>query len=92
MKTYPVTTRVDGETKGRLQAIAEATDRSEAYLVRAAIESFVDVNAWQVAEIKRGLKAMESDALAATHEDVEAWVTSWNTKAERSRPKVRPRR
>ena len=82
-KSVPVSTRVTPELKQRLQRLASDTDRSEADLVAQAIEQFVDLNAWQIAEIRARLgaaKAGEEPGIA--HERVAEWLQSWGTDHE----------
>jgi len=86
MKAAPIMTRVDAETKRKLKALAEATDRSEAYLAREAIEAYVALNAWQVEEIARSLEELRAGAPTVAHEDVKAWVRSWDSPDERKKP------
>jgi predicted transcriptional regulator len=50
------TIRVDRKTKARLEKLAKETRRSESRLAAEAIRSYVDVNEWQIAGIKEGLK------------------------------------
>ena len=88
-RSIPVMTRVGPDTKAKLQALARSTRRSEAYLAKEAIEAFVEVNAWQVEEIKRGLEEAKSGTPGVSHERVEAWVRSWGTSKELKRPKPR---
>ena len=47
----------------------------------------VDVNAWQVEQIKQGLDEGRSGAPGVPHAAVEAWVRSWGTRKELKRPK-----
>lgn len=86
MKSAPVMTRVAAETKRKLKALAEATDRSEAYLAREAIEAYVASNAWQVEEIAKSLEEVRASAPTVPHEDVEAWVRSWGSLKESAKP------
>jgi RHH-type rel operon transcriptional repressor/antitoxin RelB len=55
-----MTIRVDGKTKSRLEKLARATERTKSYLAAEAIRAYVDLNEWQIGEIKAALK--EADA------------------------------
>jgi RHH-type rel operon transcriptional repressor/antitoxin RelB len=85
-RTQPVMTRVSSTLKKKLKGLAKQTDRSESYLAAEAIAAYVDVNAWQVEQIKKGLDEARSGVPGVLHEDVEAWVRSWGTRKERKRP------
>jgi len=70
-KTTTLTIRVPLETKERLGALAEATGRSKAYLALEAVDHYLDVEAWQIAEIQQGLREADAGEFASD-EEVEA--------------------
>ena len=86
-KSVVVTTRVSRETKARLSVLAKDTRRSESFLAAEAIESYVDLNAWQVGLVKRRLAEVEAGAPMVPHEDVERWLDSLGTDRELPMPK-----
>jgi len=86
-KTVPVMTRVSPELKERLQALAKDTNRSESYLAAEAIAEYVEMNAWQVKEIRRRLDEAKAGAPGVAHEEVDAWVRSWGSENELPKPK-----
>lgn len=51
----PITVRAPCELLARLDAIAAATERDRSYLIRRAIEQFVEANSWQIERIQAGL-------------------------------------
>lgn len=53
--TAAFTIRLDDETLAKLDALAVDTDRSRNWLAAKAIESYVELNAWQIEQIKAGL-------------------------------------
>ncbi|MBM4258742.1 MAG: ribbon-helix-helix protein, CopG family [Deltaproteobacteria bacterium] len=55
-----LTIRVDTETKQRLEQLAKATDRTRSYLAAEAIRQYVELNEWQIQEIKQAVT--EADA------------------------------
>jgi predicted transcriptional regulator len=65
------TIRVDRKTKARLEKLAKETRRSESRLAAEAIRSYVDVNEWQIAGIKEGLKEADAGKFV-TKREVEA--------------------
>jgi predicted transcriptional regulator len=79
LKSVVVTTRVSRETKARLSALAKDTRRSESFVAAEAIESYIDLNAWQVGLVKRRLAEVEAGAPTVPHEDVERWLDSLGT-------------
>jgi predicted transcriptional regulator len=82
-----MTIRVDRKTKTRLEKLAKATARSKSWLAAEAIRAYIELNEWQVAEIKRAIKEADSgDAQFVDHEEVAKWLASWGTTHERKPP------
>ena len=48
-KSTMMTVRITPEVKDKLDALARDTKRSKSYLASEAIETYVNLNAWQVA-------------------------------------------
>jgi predicted transcriptional regulator len=63
-------TRIEPKTKKKLQTLARDTNRSEAYLVSEAIESYVAANEWQVELIRERLAEAKAGGPTLTHEEV----------------------
>ena len=57
--TAPFTVRLEEETLSALDTLAEKTERSRNWLVARAIESYVSLNAWQIAKIEEGMAAAD---------------------------------
>ena len=55
-----MTIRLEPELKNRLDQLAEATHRSKSFLAAEAIRDFIELNEWQIQEIKAAIK--EADA------------------------------
>lgn len=53
--TAAFTIRLDDELLAKLDALATDTERSRNWLATKAIESYVELNAWQIEQIKAGL-------------------------------------
>ncbi len=76
-----MTIRLDPELKNRLDQLAEATNRSKSFLAAEAIRDFIDLNEWQVQEIKDSLKEADNGDFA-TDEDVANTVRKWGVNAD----------
>ena len=63
-KSAMMTVRLTPEVSEKLDALARDTKRSKSYLASEAIASYVDRNAWQIEEIKRGLEEARSGTRA----------------------------
>ena len=71
MNTFSV--RLDARTKERLERLARSTSRSRSYLVSEAIQEYISVNEWQIAEIEKAVEeAGRPGAKFVSHEKIEA--------------------
>lgn len=85
-KSVAVITRVSPELKAKIEALAQQTKRSEAFIAREALASFVDANAWQVATIAKRQAELQAGGETVPHEEVERWIDSKGTDKERPMP------
>jgi len=60
METTILTLRVPQDVKDQLGKLSEATHRSQSFLGGEAIRRYVELEAWQIAEIQQAL--IEADA------------------------------
>ena len=81
-----VNVRIDPASKKRLEKLAKSTGRSRSFLAAEAINEYPDLNAWQVAGIQKAVASLDRGD-GVSHERVKEWVSSWNSKKERSAPK-----
>lgn len=75
-KSAMMTVRLTPEVREKLDALARDTKRSKAYLASEAIETYVDLNAWQIAHIKAALAEDEAGGAGMPHGEVMRWVAS----------------
>ena len=79
-----MTLRLDRDTIRRLNELAQATDRSKAWLAAQAVKTYLDLNEWQIVAIREAVaKADRRGAKFFTQEEVDAWLTTWGTPQER---------
>jgi len=82
-----MTLRLDADTLARLDELAQATDRSKAWLAAQAVKTYIALNEWQTRAIRDAVKrANRRDARSVGHEEVDAWLASWGTAQERKPP------
>ena len=72
--------RLPAELANRLGALAEATGRTKSFLAVQAIQDFVEREAWQVAEIKKGLAEADAGDFASDEENA-ALDAKWGYRA-----------
>ncbi len=75
-----MTVRLEDDIKDRLDALAEATQRSKSFLAAEAIRSYVESNEWQIGEIKAALKEADAGDFASD-KDVTALTKKWKVNA-----------
>jgi predicted transcriptional regulator len=88
MSSATVTVRVASDVKKRLEKLAKSTGRTRSYLAAEALNTYLDVNEWQVARTKRAIESLDRSE-GVPHGDVMRWVDSWGKKDERPAPKRR---
>ena len=66
-----MTVRLEPDLKQRLDRLAEATQRSKSFLAAQAIRDFVDVNEWQVQEIRSAIVEADRGDFASEEEVTE---------------------
>ena len=82
-----MTLRLDPGILRRLDQLAQATDRSKAWLAAQAVKTYLDLNEWQIKAITGAVaRADRQDAQFVTDEEVDAWLATWGTSKERKPP------
>jgi len=85
-KPTPVSLRLQPELNERVTAIANSLDRSKSWVIEQAIKDYVELEDWRRAAIEEGLKDAD-DGRVVAHDDVVAWVRSWDQPDELPPPK-----
>lgn len=65
--------RLPEETEHKLAMVAKATGRSKSYIALSAIDEYVDLQAWQIEGILRGLEQIETGEVVSHEEVVKEW-------------------
>jgi predicted transcriptional regulator len=78
--------RIPKHLKNGLERLAESTSRSKSFLAVEALESYLEANAWQVEKIEETIAKLDAGAPTVPHDEVEAWVGSWDTESEPPKP------
>ena len=61
--------RLPKGTKEKLQALADATGRTKAFLAQDAIERYLELESWQIKGIQEGLKEVD-EGKTIPYEDI----------------------
>jgi RHH-type transcriptional regulator, rel operon repressor / antitoxin RelB len=77
-----ITIRVDRKTRTRLEQLAKAMERTKSYVAAEAIRTYVELNEWQVREIRAAVKEADAGDFA-TEKDVQAVMKKWSRRARK---------
>jgi RHH-type transcriptional regulator, rel operon repressor / antitoxin RelB len=75
-----MTIRLEDDTKDRLDKLAEATQRSRSFLAAEAIREYVELNEWQVGEIRTAIAEADRGEFASDAE-VKRLFDGWRRRA-----------
>lgn len=75
-----MTIRLEEDTKARLDALAESTNRSRSFLAAEAIREYIALNEWQIGEIQAALGEADKDDFASPAE-VQVLRNKWSVNA-----------
>ena len=76
-----MTIRLEPELKSRLDKLAIATHRSKSYLASEAVREFIELNEWQILELKDAIIEADAEDFASDQE-VETVFRQWTTNAD----------
>lgn len=76
-----MTIRLEPHLKDRLDELAETTRRSKSFLAAEAIRDFIELNEWQVQEIKEAIKEADAGDFA-TDKQVNKVFSKWNVNGD----------
>ena len=74
MAKETITLRLDKEKKEALEALATALDRDRSYVLKEAVDAYLDAHAWQIEHIKKGLKQAEAGEFASDRQVAKAFA------------------
>ncbi|WP_026736174.1 CopG family ribbon-helix-helix protein [Fischerella sp. PCC 9605] len=68
MSKENITFRLDSEKRALLDKIAAGLDRDRTYILNEAVDIYLDLYQWQVAEIEAGIKEADAGDFATDEE------------------------
>ena len=84
--TETLSIRIDADTKQRLDALAERSNRSKSFLAAEAIARYIEAEEWQLSEIQAGIDDVEAGH-TVSHDKVSKWLKSWGKRSESKAPR-----
>lgn len=76
-----MTIRLEDDLKQRLDQLAEATNRSKSFLAAEALREYVELNEWQIHEIREAIKEAD-DGDFASDQTVNETLNKWGVDAD----------
>jgi RHH-type rel operon transcriptional repressor/antitoxin RelB len=88
MPSSKFTVRTDTATKKRLEKVAKSSGRSRSFLATEAMNEYLAVSDWQIAGTREAVDSADRGEFVP-HDQVKAWVNSWDTDNELPIPTAR---
>jgi predicted transcriptional regulator len=76
-----MTIRLEPELKTRLDNLSKATHRSKSFLAAEAVREFIELNEWQIQELKAAIKESDNNEFASGQE-VDAVFNKWDANGD----------
>lgn len=76
-----MTIRLEPELKSRLHKLVVATHRSKSFLASETVREYIELNEWQILELKEAIKEADAENFASDQE-VEAVFSKWAANAD----------
>ena len=86
-----ISARVPEKLNTEIEALAEATRRSKAFLITEALEDYVRRQSWLVKQIDEAVREADESGEYVSEEDMSAWLASWGKPGELPPPRLRKR-
>ncbi len=71
-----MTIRLEHDLKLRLDKLSETTHRSKSFLAAEAVREYIELNEWQIGEIKAAIKEADAGDFASEQE-LDAVLNKW---------------
>jgi RHH-type transcriptional regulator, rel operon repressor / antitoxin RelB len=78
MPKIMISARVDEKLNESLEVLAEATQRSKAFLISDALQGYVDRQAWQLRKTDDSFREADESGELTSHEAVSDWLSKWS--------------
>jgi len=85
-ETQAVSFRIRSEKVDALKRLARATDRPRSWHIEQALDSYLDVQAWQIAQIEKSIAEMDAGK-GIPHSEIKKELSNWGkgNKAKRTK-------
>ncbi len=85
-ETQAISLRLSAEKVGVLERLAKATDRPRSWHIEQALDSYLEVQAWQIGQIEQSMTELD-EGRSIPHDAVKKELLSWGKGAKAKRRK-----
>lgn len=85
-ETQAVSFRIRSEKVDMLEQLATATDRPRSWHIEQALDSYLDVQAWQIAQVEKSMAEMDAGK-GIPHEEIKKELNTWGKGSKAKRDK-----
>jgi predicted transcriptional regulator len=85
-ETQAVSFRIRSEKVAELERLAKATDRPRSWHIEQALDSYLEVQTWQIAQIEKSMAEMDAGK-GIPHEKIERELMGWGQGGKAKRAK-----
>lgn len=85
VETQAISFRIPSEKVDALERLARATDRPRSWHIEQALDSYLDVQAWQIGQIEASIAEMDAGKGIA-HEEIQKELLTWG-KENKAKPR-----
>ena len=76
MDKQTISFRMESDKVAALDALADSLDRDRTYLLSEAVQAYLDLQRWQLDEIRAGLEDADADRVVH-HQKIRAMAARW---------------
>jgi predicted transcriptional regulator len=85
-QTQAISFRIRSEKVDELERLAEATDRPRSWHIEQALDAYLDVQSWQIAQIEKSMAEMDAGK-GIPHEEIKKELGNWGKGGKTKRAK-----
>jgi predicted transcriptional regulator len=82
MNKQTISFRLESDTVSALDALAGSLDRDRTYLLNEAVQAYLDLQKWQLGEIRAGLADADAGRVV-DHRKIRARASKWRRRKSR---------
>jgi predicted transcriptional regulator len=76
MEKQTISFRLESDTVAALDSLADSMDRDRSYLLNEAVQAYLELQRWQLDEIRAGMADMDAGRVVS-HEKIKAMAGKW---------------